>query len=214
MKIQHQDTWLFLGDSITDCDRNRQDPFDLGHGFAKMTAEQLNQLYPHVQFTFYNRGIGGNQSLDVLNRLQEDCLDLMPDVLVFMIGINDTWHHVGDTDFGSIKRTQQFEDTVRQILEKVTENKITRILLLEPFVLPYPTDRNAWRIDLDPKIHVLRKLAATYHCQLVPLDGLFAEAAVEQGPQALTGEDGVHPTAAGHQLITQALLDRLSYERE
>lgn len=214
MKIQQKDTWLFLGDSITDCDRDRQNPFDLGHGFAQMTAEQLTHLYPDSHFTFYNRGIGGNQSHDVLVRLQEDCLDLTPDVVVFLIGINDTWHHVGDADFGTAYRAQRFEETVRQIVAKITESGITRILLLEPFLLPYPADRKTWRIDLDPKIHIIRQLAAEYHCQLVPLDGLFAEAAVAQGPQALTGEDGVHPTMTGHQLITHALLARLTYAEE
>lgn len=210
MEFYQKDTWLFLGDSITDCDRNRQDPYDLGHGFAHMTADQLNHMYPDGDFTFYNRGIGGNQSHDVLARLQEDCLDLKPDILVFLIGINDTWHHVGAADFGFADRGHRFEETVRQILTKVTASGITRILLLEPFLLPYPADRKSWRVDLDPKIHCIRQLAAEFACQLVPLDGMFAEAAVAQGPQALTGEDGVHPTTAGHQLITQALLDRLS----
>lgn len=91
MKLVKNDTVLFLGDSITDCDRDRQDPHDLGHGFARLVADQLAEKFPTAGFTFYNRGIGGNKAADVLARLQEDCLQLAPDVLVFMIGINDTW---------------------------------------------------------------------------------------------------------------------------
>ncbi|MDB1701325.1 SGNH/GDSL hydrolase family protein, partial [Enterococcus casseliflavus] len=95
MKLVKNDTVLFLGDSITDCDRDRQDPHDLGHGFARLVADQLAETFPTAGFTFYNRGIGGNKAADVLARLQEDCLQLTPDVLVFMIGINDTWHNAG-----------------------------------------------------------------------------------------------------------------------
>ena len=110
-----------------------------------------------------------------------------------MIGINDTWHNAGGPDFGSEEAATSFEETYRQILEQVTQQGITRIFLLEPFVLPYPEDRQTWRIDLDPKIQIVRRLAAAFHCQLLPLDGLFAEAAVASSPQALTGDDGVHP---------------------
>lgn len=95
MKLVKNDTVLFLGDSITDCDRDRQDPHDLGHGFARLVADQLAETFPTAGFIFYNRGIGGNKAADVLARLQEDCLQLAPDVLVFMIGINDTWHNAG-----------------------------------------------------------------------------------------------------------------------
>ncbi|WP_430616132.1 hypothetical protein IGI71_000256 [Enterococcus sp. DIV1279b] len=214
MKLVKNDTVLFLGDSITDCDRDRQDPHDLGHGFARLVADQLAETFPTAGFTFYNRGIGGNKAADVLARLQEDCLQLAPDVLVFMIGINDTWHNAGGPDFGSEAAATSFEATYRQILEQVTLQGITRIFLLEPFVLPYPEDRQTWRIDLDPKIQIVRHLAAAFHCQLLPLDGLFAEAAVASSPQALTGDDGVHPTPAGHALIADQLMARLAFSSE
>ena len=96
----------------------------------------------------------------------------------------------------------------------MTQQGITRIFLLEPFVLPYPEDRQTWRIDLDPKIQIVRRLAAAFHCQLLPLDGLFAEAAVASSPQALTGDDGVHPTPAGHALIADQLMARLAFSSE
>ena len=86
--------------------------------------------------------------------------------------------------------------------------------MLEPFVLPYPEHRQTWRIDLDPKIQIVRHLAAAFHCQLLPLDGLFAEAAVASSPQALTGDDGVHPTPAGHALIADQLMARLAFSSE
>jgi acyl-CoA thioesterase I len=71
--------------------------------------------------------------------------------------------------------------------------------------LPVPEDRKTWREDLDPKIDVVRKLAREYHAHLVPLDGIFAQAAALREP-AFWASDGVHPSNAGHALIAQAWL--------
>ncbi len=52
MKLVKNDTVLFLGDSITDCDRDRQDPHDLGHGFARLVADQLAETFPLQDLPF------------------------------------------------------------------------------------------------------------------------------------------------------------------
>ena len=49
MKLVKNDTVLFLGDSITDCDRDRQDPHDLGHGFARLVARSAGRNIPHCR---------------------------------------------------------------------------------------------------------------------------------------------------------------------
>ncbi|MDB1692183.1 hypothetical protein PMV44_10085 [Enterococcus casseliflavus] len=88
------------------------------------------------------------------------------------------------------------------------------VLFLGDSITDCDRDRQTWRIDLDPKIQIVRHLAAAFHCQLLPLDGLFAEAAVASSPQALTGDDGVHPTPAGHALIADQLMARLAFSSE
>jgi len=88
----------------------------------------------------------------------------------------------------------------------ITREKLgAKILLMEPFVLPVPDDRAAWREDLDPRIHAMRRLAREFADIFVPLDGIFAAAATKREP-AYWAPDGVHPTAAGHALIAQAWL--------
>lgn len=206
-------TLLFLGDSITDCGRDRQDSMDLGKGFPALVAAQLAAEYPDADLSFVNRGISGNKIQDILNRIGEDCIDLKPDLLIFLIGINDTWHNVGTPSFGTSEAAAAFATDYRQFLQQVTESGIKKILLLEPFVLPYPADRQQWRKDLDPKIHSIRELAAEFGCDYLPLDGLFAERAVKKHSSYYTGEDGVHPTIAGHGVIAQEILHRVHYTK-
>jgi len=81
-----------------------------------------------------------------------------------------------------------------------------KIVVMEPFLLPCPPDRLAWREDLDPKIDAARRLAREFADVYVPLDGLFAAAALSTGPEYWAG-DGVHPSIAGAQLMAQTWLD-------
>jgi acyl-CoA thioesterase I len=195
---------LFQGDSITDAGRSREDLGDLGRGYALMAAGWLGLRYPEKNLRFTNRGISGNRCVDLVGRWQADCLDLRPDLVSIYIGVNDTWRRF---DSGLVTSAAEFEGHYRKLLESTRRTlPNTQLVLVEPFVLPYPADRKAWREDLDPKITVVRALASEYGAALVPLDGLFAQAAARRGPAYWTS-DGVHPTPAGHALIAQAWIE-------
>ena len=84
---------LFQGDSITDAGRNRDDIHDLGHGYPLYAAKYLKERYPEIDFEFVDLGISGNQTKDLVERLQADFIDIQPDIVSIMIGVNDTWHH-------------------------------------------------------------------------------------------------------------------------
>lgn len=193
---------LFQGDSITDAGRSRVDDADLGRGYAAMASAWFSALYPEKRVTFLNRGISGNRVQDLRARWQPDCLDLKPAWVSIMIGVNDTWRRY---DSGDPTSTEAYAHDYRAILEAVRDRLHARLILLEPFLLPVPPDREAWRVDLDPKIAVARKLARAFGAVYVPLDGLFAEAATRREP-AFWLPDGVHPTPAAHAFIAQAWL--------
>jgi acyl-CoA thioesterase-1 len=94
-------------------------------------------------------------------------------------------------------------DDFRHIIKRTKDEIGCQIIILEPFVLPFPADRKKWREDLDPKINVCREMALEYADAYVPLDGIFAAASCRQKP-AYWAADGVHPTIAGHMLIANA----------
>jgi lysophospholipase L1-like esterase len=200
--IKPGSTVLFQGDSITDCQRKKDQPGDLGRGYALMAAGLFQSKYPERNVKFLNRGISGNRVKDLEARWDEDCLELKPDVVSIYIGINDTWRRYDRNDPTS---TEQFSAGYRRLLERTKAGLDARIVLVEPFVLPVPEDRKAWREDLDPKIQVVRELAREFGALLVPLDGLFAQASMRAEP-ASWAPDGVHPSPAGHALIAQAWL--------
>jgi lysophospholipase L1-like esterase len=194
---------LFQGDSITDAGRSRENLSDLGYGYATMAAAWLAAGHPELNIRFLNRGISGNRVRDLRARWQGDCLALEPAWVSIMVGINDTWRAFDSND---ATPTEDYEADYRVLLEQVRDQLGARLILMEPFLLPTPPDREAWRVDLDPRIHVVRKLAREFGALLVPLDGIFARAATQRAPEFWAG-DGVHPSHAGHALIARAWLD-------
>lgn len=199
--IGENDLILFIGDSVTDCGRSRSNDSELGSGYAALIAAWYSAQHPETCARFINRGISGNRVRDLRARWQTDCLDQRPNLVSILIGINDTWRRYDSNDPTS---TEAFERDYRTILDSTAATG-ARLVLCEPFVLPFPEERRAWRVDLDPRIHVVRRLAVEYHTVLIPLDGLFAQASVRRDP-AFWLSDGVHPTSAGHALIAQAWL--------
>ena len=193
---------LFQGDSVTDCGWDRKDDSNLGTGYPNICSSFFAVLHPEKNVKFINRAVSGNRVRDLQGRWKTDCIDIKPDVVSILIGINDCWRRYDSNDPTS---AEKFAASYRDILTQTKEKLDADIMLCEPFVLPFPEDRLSWRVDLDPKIHAVRELAREFGCLYVPLDGIFAQASVLKHP-AFWAADGVHPTQAGHALIANAWL--------
>jgi len=204
LELSDKATIVFQGDSITDCGRTSSPnpETSLGVGYPYLLSAMLGADYPDVELTFINRGISGNRVKDLQGRWKKDCLDHNPDIVSILIGVNDTWRRY---DSNSTTNADEYEDAYRDILEQTAKTG-AQIIILEPFLLPIPEDRKMWREDLDPKIHVARKLACEFAAAYVPLDGIFAAASIER-EHSFWAADGVHPTPAGYGLITKSWLE-------
>ena len=77
---------LFIGDSITDAGRDREDPTSMGSGYAYFCANFIDARFAQLELTYLNRGIGGDNVVGLVNRWEEDCLDLDCQWVSLMIG--------------------------------------------------------------------------------------------------------------------------------
>ncbi len=206
--IQPESKILFIGDSITDVDRNRADSHDLGSGYPHLVASYLLNKYPTYDLQILNRGVGGDRVADLKNRWEEDCLEHNPDIVSILVGINDIWSFIGSEEERLDEAAlEKFEADYRWMLKSLAHRTDARVILIEPYVLPYPKDRLEWRKHLDPRIQIVRRLANEYHTAFVPLDGILNALGIENGFQTYTGEDGVHPTLTGHAAIAEAWIN-------
>ena len=81
MLLQPHDHVLFYGDSITDAGRNSGANGGLGTGYAALCAAQLPASLPEGRLKFTNKGTSGNRVYDLEERLQNDVLDLQPNLV-------------------------------------------------------------------------------------------------------------------------------------
>jgi len=195
---------LFQGDSITDGNRGRnQDPNHiLGHGYCFIIAAQFGAQYPEKNLTFMNRGCSGNKVTDLAARWKNDTLDLKPDVLSIMIGINDS---------GNIPLDQYEQVYDKLLTDTRTANPNMILVLCEPFYLPKDGHKAGDQRDLDVKQRqaIVAKLAAKHHAALVKLQQVFDDAC-KRAPAQYWIWDAVHPTYSGHQLIANAWIKTVS----
>ncbi len=193
---------LFQGDSITDAGRDRSNPHHLGNGYPKYAAELIRQAYPDTEFEFIDLGISGNRAENLRDRWQADAVDIQPDVISILIGINDTWHRAAEKNW---MPHEYFEECYRDILTQIKEKTNAKIIILEQFLLP-AEDKLGFHVDMDPKIQVTRKLAREFADVFIPLDGLFAAASVETDWHEFS-TDGVHPIEKGARFIAGHYLE-------
>lgn len=196
---------LFQGDSITDAGREYNDCHNLGEGYPKYAAKYLKNKFPDIDFEFIDLGISGNQTKDLVGRLQNDFIDIKPDIVSILIGINDVWHHADDKSWIP---NDIFEDQYRIILKAIKEQTNAKIMIMEPFLIPVE-DKLFFRVDLAPKIEIIRKLAREYADAYLPTDGLLQSAFIGDEPTSYAA-DGVHPTAKGADYIGGLYADYIS----
>ena len=208
---------LFQGDSITDAGRDYENPHDLGAGYSFYAAKYLAEKYKEVDFEFIDLGIGGNDTGSLVGRLQKDFLDVRPEIVSILIGINDTWHNIEKNSYIS---DETFEDNYRMVLKELKEKTNAKIMIMEPFFIPVNTrlfysakPNENYEIlfarDLAPKIEIIRKLAREYADVYLPTDGLLQSAFVKEAPK-LYSEDGVHPNARGAEYIGRLYVEYVS----
>lgn len=200
---------LFQGDSITDAGRardrrdNANDAGALGRGYAFLAACQLLAAHPQKKLKFYNRGISGNKVYQLAERWQTDCLDLKPDVLTILIGVNDIWHKLNGKYDGTVRT---YEEDYDALLQRTKRNlPEVRLVICEPFVLRCGAVDDKWFPEFDAFRAAARKLAIKHNAVFVPFQKMFDEA-VEQAPPQYWAADGVHPTLAGSALMAEMMV--------
>jgi len=196
---------LFQGDSITDAGRDHSNPHHLGEGYPKYAAQGMQEAFPDVDFEFIDLGISGNQTKDLVARLQSDFVDVQPDIVSILIGINDVWHHAAEKDWIP---NEVFEERYRTVLEAIKTQTKAKILMLEPFLIPVADKQVFWE-DLPEKINIIRKLAREYADAYLALDGRLNEAFIGTAPTAFAA-DGVHPTEMGARYIGSQYVEAVS----
>ena len=194
---------LFIGDSITDSTRaNREDPHSTGRGYVFLLESELTAQ--GEAYEVLNCGVSGNRVVDLLARIKKDCINLQPDVITVLVGVNDVAHElyhqngVGPALFEEVYRILLRE--MKAALPKV------KFILMAPYLLhgslsdPYFEDFAQGVAEYGK---IACRLAREFDAEFIDLQREF-DLALEKASTEHWSKDGVHPTPAGHTVIAAA----------
>ena len=208
-EIASNSTILFQGDSITDAGREKtlelsNKASSFGNGYAFLAASNLLNYFPKKNLKLYNRGISGNKVFQLSDRWHKDCLELKPNILSILIGVNDYWH----TRDGNYNGTSQtYENDYRKLIER-TIKKLPNlnIAICQPFILKDTSAvDNSW-IEPFKKYQIsAKKISDEFKTLWVPFQDVFNEA-IKYAPAEYWLYDGVHAAMPGAQLMAETWL--------
>lgn len=192
---------LFQGDSITDAGRARDNDVNIGVGYPLLVKASLGFESPG-KYEFINRGISGNRVVDVYARIKNDIINLKPDVMSILIGVNDVWHEFAESPNGVdadkyFKIYDMLIEEVKSILPDI------KIMIMEPFVLKACGTEEKWdsfNLEVKKRAEMAKKISIKYNLPYIALQEGF-DILSKNIEESYWLRDGVHPTAMGHEYI-------------
>ena len=182
----------------------------------KMSVQQQGTDDPIV----VNAGIGGNNTVDLLNRIEKDCLALKPKLTILMVGTND---------MNSVKHVplKDYEKNLDAMAKMITQSgsKLLMMTILpayEPDLLTRhpsafyePEGVSGRRKQVN---EVIRRVSKKYKADFLDLGLRFdtigkigtGKDSLIQNEANSNKRDGIHPTANGYRFIALSVYDHIT----
>ena len=212
MLVADGSTFVMIGDSVTDCGRarpiGRKQHNNLGDGYVRHFDAMLTSRYPERNIEVLNVGCSGNKVTDLAHRWQSDVLDLSPDWLSVMIGINDVWRFYDSPCSKDQVDAKTYEATYRRILDQ-TRSQLKGLLLASPFFIE-ANKQDPMRQQMGQYARIVEQLAKDYDAIFVDAQAAFDQFLAHKSSHYIAW-DRIHPNPTGHQILADAFLRGIEY---
>lgn len=214
MLIQNNSKLVIIGDSISDFERARPVGEGLfgaiGKSYIALIDAFLKTTYPESRIRVVNMGTSGDTVKELKNRWITDVLDLKPDWIAILIGINDVWRQF---DSPLITESHVYLDEYEKILTDLVEYtspKVNGLMLMTPFFMELNL-KDPMRAKMDEYGDMVKKIAKKNHAVCIDLQAAF-DAYLQYYSAASITWDRVHPDTVGHMIIAKAFLNSVKFD--
>lgn len=214
MLLEKNDKLIFIGDSVTDCERAKPEGEGLfqalGNGYVSIVDSFLQSTYPELGIRVVNKGISGNTVRDLKDRWQDDIMTQKPDWVSIMIGINDVWRQF---DSPNIKEhhvyIDEYEATLRELVQE-TKSITKQMVLMTPFYIEI-NNSDAMRAKMDEYGAIVKKISEEENTIFIDTQDAFLTV-LDHLYSAAIAWDRVHPNQAGHTILAKAFLNTIGFD--
>lgn len=215
MLLQPGDKLVMIGDSVTDAGRQRPiaeglfNPY--GSGYPNFIYSMLTAVYPDYLLRVVNVGSSGNNVTNLEERWETDVMNLKPDWVSIMIGVNDVWRQF---DLQHMPENWVMPELYRKTLKSLIERTkpVTKgIFLMTPIYWELnETDAMAARVR--EYAQICRELAEETGVIFVDVQKYVDELLKRINHSSYISWDRVHPNNPGHYVIARALLNAMEFD--
>ena len=203
IKLKKDSKVLFIGDSITDVKFNSRFRFSIKgkNIYALQLKKRLKKYSKNIDVKI--RGIASNRTYHLYDRLTDDCINLKPDVIIMLIGVNDAWENYVPDQYPPLLRPM--EPHIREVYRRIkTELPDAQVLYLMPFMIDAVEEKLPFHKTLDEFRNILKDIALENGASVLDMQAVFNEAQKTIEPKKLA-IDGIHPTNLGHKVMADAI---------
>lgn len=211
MRIEPGSKLVMIGDSVTDCDRAKPVGEGLfgaiGNGYVNFVQASLIATHPEARIRVVNMGISGNTVRHLKARWKEDVLELKPDWLSIMIGINDVWRQF-DSPFQKEQHVylDEYKDTLEELV-KQTKPLLKGLVLMTPYYIE-PNRGDAMRAMMDRYGEAVKAIAEKHDAIFIDTQAEFDKICKYYHPNMFAW-DRIHPNNIGHMVLAKAFLNAI-----
>lgn len=215
MIFEKYDKILFMGDSITDCERARPVGEGLwagvGNGYVRCVETLFNVCYPELYLHIVNNAQNGATSADGVALWEENVMSQKPDHVVYLIGGNDVWRQFDSpTVRDGVIGPEEYGENLRKVIERTLGN-VKSMILMEPYFIE-SNDDDPMKVKMKEYALVMRETAKKYGLLCIELQSEFDEYLKYRHPTALTW-DRIHPGWTGSMIIARKFLKSVGFDR-
>lgn len=205
---------VMIGDSITDCERERpigEGKGDaLGRGYVSHINALIASTYPDVDVRIINMGISGNTVRELRARWQSDVINLKPEWISIMIGINDIIKHYNRKQIKEMHiSVEEYERTLDVLVMESKASGVEKIILMTPFFIESNPEDPVRKMSLEYGAAV-KRISNRHGTLFADIQSAFDKYLAHHYSLELAA-DRIHPTQVGHMIIAREWLKALKY---